>query len=427
MFVDVEVDGAATERLVAEDEAIAWLDLTQSTIGAAQREQLRAIAKVHAMDLWEDWGAHSSEHWLSMHMGVSYYRASKLLDTALALEGLPLIAEALSSGSLVLDKVIELARFATQETEADLIRWAQVHSVGRIQEEAELRLRRSLEEAQEIEEVRSVKYWYVDTRFELHADLPASYGPGIIEALDRAEASIPVMPGEEGREGAEARRADALVALCAVGLGSEATPDRASVIVHAQLDGLLGTDGTWGSQIQGGGILHPLAVQRLLCNGAMQVIVEDGAGNIAGMGKMRRDPPAWMERQVRYRDKECQFPNCSARRYTQVHHVEYWSKAGRTVLSELALLCWSHHRLLHEYGWRMTRSRDGTVRWFWPDGTEHVVGDSPADRERRESAKKLEKTLARHGFVFDGEGNAVSARSTPGSARPSCSLPSSVS
>jgi Domain of unknown function (DUF222) len=402
MFVDVDVDTSpeAAHRLALEDEAVAWLDLTQSSVGAAQREQLRAIAHVHSLDLWEDWGAHSSEHWLSMRMGISYPRATKLLETALALEGLPLISDALGSGLMGLDKVIELARFATKDTERELLEWAQVRSVGRIRQEADLRARRSQEEAREAEEIRSLRYWYEDSRFCLHADLPASYGAGIIEALDRAEASVPLMPGEGGRDGAQARRADALVALF-TGPGTEATPDRAAVIVHAQLEGLL--EGTWGSQIQGGGILHPLAVQRLLCNAPMQVLVQDEAGNVMGMGKMRRDPPAWMQRQVRYRDKECQFPNCGARRNTQVHHVEFWSRAGRTILSELSLICWFHHRLIHEYGWSMTRSRDGTVRWFWPDGTEHRVGDSPADRERREIGKKLEKTYARLGITFPDE------------------------
>jgi hypothetical protein len=38
-----------------------------------------------------------------------------------ALERLPLVSEALTGGRLSLDKVVELARFATAETEARLI------------------------------------------------------------------------------------------------------------------------------------------------------------------------------------------------------------------------------------------------------------------------------------------------------------------
>ncbi len=51
MFAPMETDSRA-----AEDDAVAWLDLTQSTVGASQREQLRAIAHVHSLEIWADWG-----------------------------------------------------------------------------------------------------------------------------------------------------------------------------------------------------------------------------------------------------------------------------------------------------------------------------------------------------------------------------------
>jgi hypothetical protein len=45
---------------------------------------------------------------------------------------LPLIAEALERGELGIDKVVELARFATPKTEGRLIRWAVTVSVGAV-------------------------------------------------------------------------------------------------------------------------------------------------------------------------------------------------------------------------------------------------------------------------------------------------------
>ncbi|HYT79179.1 MAG TPA: hypothetical protein VEQ37_07980, partial [Actinomycetota bacterium] len=41
------------------------------------------------------------------------------------LEGLPQISEAFASGELGIDKVVELTRFATPQTEGRLITWAQ--------------------------------------------------------------------------------------------------------------------------------------------------------------------------------------------------------------------------------------------------------------------------------------------------------------
>jgi hypothetical protein len=45
------------------------------------------------------------------------------------------------------------------------------------------------------------------------------------------------MPGEEGEVFADARRADALVALCRARVAGDPDPDRATVVVHAQLEG----------------------------------------------------------------------------------------------------------------------------------------------------------------------------------------------
>src|SRR6266511_3256158 len=76
-----------------------------------------------------------------------------------ALEGLPRISEAFSSGELGIDKVVELTRFATPDTEARLIPWAQGVSCGCIRRKGGL-LHRSLQEAREAEQARSLSWWY---------------------------------------------------------------------------------------------------------------------------------------------------------------------------------------------------------------------------------------------------------------------------
>ena len=64
-------------------------------------------------------------------------------------------------------------------------------------------------------------------------------------------------------------------------------------------------------------------------------------------------------------------PGCGARQFTQAHHIIWWGRGGRTDLDNLLLLCTMHHKLVHEYGWTVTRARDGTVEWFHPDGTSY--------------------------------------------------------
>ncbi len=73
-----------------------------------------------------------------------------------------------------------------------------------------------------------------------------------------------------------------------------------------------------------------------------------------------------MMRQLRYRDGSCRFPGCDARRYTQAHHIEWWSRGGVTDLDNLLLICSFHHTLVHERGWSITEpttvSSHGTDR-----------------------------------------------------------------
>ena len=81
-----------------------------------------------------------------------------------------------------------------------------------------------------------------------------------------------------------------------------------------------------------------------------------------------------MVRQLRYRDQECRFPGCGARQFTQAHHIEWWERGGRTDLENLVLVCFFHHKLVHEYGWAVRRDADGAVNWSRPDGTRYRAG-----------------------------------------------------
>jgi hypothetical protein len=316
--------------------------------------------------------------WLWMRYGISDWKARRWIDCAHALEELPLIAEAFASGELGVDKVVELTRFATPETEGRLIPWAERVSPGCIRHRAEVAQRQSLSEAVAAERDRTLTWWYFDEgrRFGLQAELPAAQGAVVARALERLADEVPVLPGEEDgwHDYIGTRRADALVALAFSRLATDADPDRATVVVHASVD-TVASGG--GAQIEGGGVAHPRTLDRLLCTARVQAVVEDPSGDPIRLGRMRRDPPGWMLRQLRYRDAECRFPGCGARRFTQAHHVTWWERGGRTDLDNLILICFFHHKLVHEHGWRITRDPDGTVRWFHPDGTRYRAGPAP--------------------------------------------------
>jgi hypothetical protein len=368
----------------SNEELIQAADACHRDASAAQRRLFSLILEIDLTGAWEDAGARDLAHWLVMRYGISYWKALRWIGAAHALQELPQLSEAFASGELSTDKVVELARFATPETESRLIRWAQGISVGAVRAKGDL-ARQSLRETREAQVARRLEWWYFsdNSRFGLSAELPAHQGPVVARALERLADSLPRMPGEEGEWGIDARRADALVALCSARIAEDPDPDRATVMIHARVEDPMNGSGAGiegpltDCEIEGDPALHPQVARRLLCTARVQTVLEDASGQPVRLGRMRREPPEWMVRQLRYRDRECTFPGCGLRRFTQAHHVRWWERGGTTDLDNLLLICSFHHTLVHEHGWSIRPDQDGTVRWFYPDGRRYRAGPAP--------------------------------------------------
>jgi len=231
----MDIPNGSTAALI-ERAADAW-----RRISGAQRELLEIFAELDRRSVWFDAGAHDMPHWVGNAFGLSRYRATRWLDAGHALQELPRIAEAFERGDLSVYKVEELARFATPEDEDALVEWAMDESSGAIKAEADRRRGNDAEEIATIEERRWLGWRYDDEgrSFTLQAGLSSADGAVVAEAIDGLVREIPPMPGEGTEQLIGTRRADALVTLCSTRLG-QADPDRTTVVVHAQLDALLG-------------------------------------------------------------------------------------------------------------------------------------------------------------------------------------------
>jgi hypothetical protein len=350
----------------------------------AQRALLDAIAELEAREAWVDDGAHDMTHWVALQLGISYWKAERWVSAGRALGTLPATADALERGELGIDKVVELTRFAEFDDEDALVRWARNVSSGAIRRVGDLRARERSGETAEAERERWLDHRYTEggRRFSLDAELPAAQGSIIVKALERLVDQIPVMPDEEHERRVGVRRADALVALCSAGLAADADQDRATIVVHADLGTII--DGEGNALIEDGPVIDGATLRRLLCNARLQTVIERPDGTVAGLGRLSREPAAWMMRQIRHRDDTCRFPGCDARRFTQAHHIEWWSRGGGTDLDNLVLICSFHHKLVHELGWRIERDPDGEIAWFRPEGVRYRAG--PADGGLADSA-----------------------------------------
>ena len=63
------------------------------------------------------------------------------------------------------------------------------------------------------------------------------------------------------------------------------------------------------------------------------------------------------------RDHRCVFPGCDRPApWCDGHHLVHWADGGPTRLDNLGLVCRTHHRKVHEEGWKLRREKDG--RWI---------------------------------------------------------------
>jgi hypothetical protein len=177
-----------------------------------------------------------------------------------------------------------------------------------------------------------------------------------------------------------ARRADALAlmaeTLLAHGAADLFPGERHQVVVHVDAAVLSDASRDGRAEIENGPPLAIETVRRLLCDGSIVPMTDDADGNPLDVGRPTRAIPPALRRALKSRDGGCRFPGCSHKRFADGHHIEHWADGGETKLDNLVLLCRSHHRLVHEEGFRVERNADGCLAFHAPDGRR--VDDAPA-------------------------------------------------
>jgi hypothetical protein len=218
---------------------------------------------------------------------------------------------------------------------------------------------------------------------------------------------------EDDRSGSQ-RRADALTELARRGLEGGRLPQtggvRPQVAVTVDLVSLLGQPGTPGGACAWTGPLPAETVRRLACDANLtRVLVtrhphpasegdgdtpayhhdpdlhhstqeHDRDGDAAGglvarlqaamallpvalggpatqpleVGRATRVVSPAQRTALAVRDGGCVFPGCDRPPgWCEAHHLRHWLHGGPTDLDNLALLCWAHHRAVHEGGQRL--------------------------------------------------------------------------
>lgn len=126
--------------------------------------------------------------------------------------------------------------------------------------------------------------------------------------------------------------------------------------------------------IEGTGESVSLAtVDRVACTYGVERITLDGTGHVLDHGRERRLFSPRQRAALAVRDGGCLWPECERPpSWCEAHHIDHWSRGGRTDLERGVLLCKHHHLRLHNEEWAIVL-RAGRY-WLEPPPNSGRVG-----------------------------------------------------
>jgi hypothetical protein len=302
---------------------------------------------------------------------MSRNSASDRLCVGEQIDSLPRVAEALSSGEIGYQSAAvichlreKLAEKGERLVEEDWVGWARQYSVHTLRDLA--RYARHvvdpdgfLKDENENFEQRRLHISQTGPMFVIDGVLDPVGGAALKTAID----ALSKRHAPDDERTPRQRRADALSEIVFHAMDEGRLPRRNGVRPHitvtTTLEGLKAELGVPASDLEHGMPISSKTVERLACDGCLsRVLMADSV--VIDVGRATRTVSPSQRRALQVRDKHCSFPGCDRPvSWTSPHHVEFWSRGGGTKLSNLASLCYFHHRCVHEGGWQMVKAAQG--------------------------------------------------------------------
>ncbi|SED70678.1 HNH endonuclease signature motif containing protein [Ruania alba] len=144
-----------------------------------------------------------------------------------------------------------------------------------------------------------------------------------------------------------------------------AAPVISSTIDHEHLVGAEPATLADGTPISHAELAH------LTCDAEFTRIILNPAGQVLDVGRAQRLHTAAQTKAIWARDHHCQYPGCTAPPgLGEIHHSTWWSRGGHTNTHHGILLCWYHHRLVHQRDITITRHHD---HWHFTTPSGHPI------------------------------------------------------
>src|SRR3984893_2202332 len=350
------------ERQVDLKEYRAAIDCLDGDFSASAREAHRAGEHLVA-------GSITAASWIARTCGMSVSSAAARVCVGEQLESLPRVAAALSSGEISYQAASALCHLHQRLgehrdgfDEGEMVGYAHEYSICELRKLCRFAWHVANPDGffKEAEADFTRRYFHInqmsDGMFAVDGVLDPVGGAAFKTAID----VLAKPKGSEDERTPRQRRADAVGELAMHAMEQGTLPRRHSVKPHINLtmtlEGLKGELGVPPADLD---LSLPISVrtaERLACDCTMSRVLLAGS-MVIDVGRATRTVSAPTMRALRVRDKGCRFPGCDRQvNWSNPHHIEVWARGGAGNLPNLVLLCFFHHRLVHEGGWQVVKA-----------------------------------------------------------------------
>ena len=366
---------AAVARFQAREELPVDLKGLRAAIDALEAEFAKVARQAQQAGAHLTNGNPTMVTWLSRLCSMSASSAADRLCVGSQLEALPQLAQALSSGEIGYQSAALLCHLREQLgdkrelfDESEMLGMAREHSVAS--------LRWLCRYARHVADpdgfFRDAEADYSRRRLQIgqigdgmqviDGLLDAEGGAVLRTALD----ALSRRQGPDDERTHAQRQADALVELVHHAMDEGRLPRRHGVRPHINLtttlEGLKNQLGAPAADLELALPISTRTLERIACDATLSrvlladsMVIDVGRATRAALpAQPRRGDPS--RTALRVRDKGCRWPGCDRQvSWSSPHHIVYWTKDGPSNLPNLVLLCFFHHRLVHEGGWQVVR------------------------------------------------------------------------
>jgi len=353
---------ARQERQVDLKDYRAVIDSLDGDFSSVAREAQKSGAHLVG-------GSITAASWIARTCDMSINSAADRICVGEQLESLPRVAAALAAGEVGYQSVSILCHLRDNLGEKrelfdedEMLGYAQTYSVYQLRQLCNVARYVADPDGcfDEAEENYTRRRMHISQMADGLYKVDGLLDPISGAAFKTAAESLAKRLGPDDERSHKQRLADATGELAHHAMDKGALPHRHSVRPHINLtttlEGLKNELGATPAELELSLPISNRTLERMACDCTMSRVLLAGS-TVIDVGRATRVVSAPTMRALRVRDKGCRFPGCDRKvDWSNPHHIIFWARGGPGRLPNLVLLCYHHHRLVHEGGWQVIKS-----------------------------------------------------------------------